>query len=59
MMQPFPSLHPFMLVTSTQMHRQGEIASKSDFDSQKATKHVIKLPMPMPLYMGTSLVQMP
>ena len=43
MMQPSPSLHPFMLVTSTQMHRQGDIASKSDFDTQKATMHVMKL----------------
>lgn len=58
MMQPSPSLYPFMLVTSTQMHRQGEIASKSDFYSHKATMHVVKLSMPMPLYMGTSLLHM-
>ena len=40
-----------MLVTSTQMHRQGETASKSDFDIKDAMKHVMKSPMPMP--MGT------
>ena len=58
MTQPSPSLHPFMLVTSTQMHRQGELASKSGFDIQDAMKHAMKVPMSMHLYMGTSLVHM-
>ncbi len=58
MTQPSPSLRPFMLVTSTQMHRQGEIPSESDIDIQDAAKHVMKALVSMPLYMGISLVHM-